>query len=269
MSLSSQLAIYTEFGRIAFLKTLAYRLRYYTGIVSYMINIAVYYFIWKAIFVNSDNIEGYNLADMVTYVTIGWIARSFYFNNIDREIAAQVTEGRIATELIKPIHYQFSHIAQALGESGFRLILFSLPITAAAWLLFPIRLPAGWSQFGLFFASSLMAFLIFAEFNFMIGLCALGMKSILALIRAKYFLVELLSGLLIPISFFPASVQSVSRWLPFQHISYTPLQVYLGKLQGSELTAALAIQLCWVLGLFVLGEVFWVLSVRKLSIQGG
>jgi ABC-2 type transport system permease protein len=264
-----QLGIYFEYGRIAFLKTLAYRLRYYTGILSYMINIAVYYFIWKAIFAHGERIEGYNLDEMVTYVAVGWIARSFYFNNIDREIAAQVGEGRIASELIKPIHYQISHIAQALGESGFRLVLFSLPITAVAWLFYPVRLPASLALLALFFISLLLAFLIFAEINFIVGLCALGMKSILALIRAKYFLVELLSGLLVPISFFPASVQRVSQFLPFQHISFTPLQIYLGKLQGDALLQALAIQAGWVVGLFFLGDFFWTLSVPKITIQGG
>lgn len=263
------MGIYLEYGRIAFLKTLAYRLRYYTGVLSYMINIAVYYFIWKAIFTHGERIEGYDLGEMVTYVAVGWIARSFYFNNIDREIAAQVTEGRIATELIKPIHYQLSHIAQAFGESGFRLVLFTLPISAVAWLFYPVQLPVGPLSFALFFLSLLLAFLIFAEVNFVVGLCALGMKSILALIRAKYFLVELLSGLLVPISFFPASVQRVSEFLPFQHISFTPLQIYLGKLQGRQLLLALVVQFAWAVGLFLLGNFFWKLSVRKITIQGG
>jgi ABC-2 type transport system permease protein len=269
MTIVQTIGIYVEYGRIAFLKTLAYRLRYYTGILSYMINIAVYYFIWKAIFAHGERIEGYDLSEMVTYVAVGWIARSFYFNNIDREIAGQVTEGRIATELIKPIHYQLSHIAQAFGESGFRMVLFTLPITVVAWLFYPVRLPAGPLHFALFFASLVLAFLIFAEVNFIVGLCALGMKSILALIRAKYFLVELLSGLLVPISFFPASVQRVSSFLPFKHISFTPLQIYLGKLQGAELLRVLAIQSGWAIGLFILGNFFWSLSVRKITIQGG
>ena len=269
MSLASQVGVYVEFGRIAFLKTLAYRLRYYTGVLSYMINISVYYFIWRAIFTHSEDIEGYDLSDMVTYVAVGWISRSFYFNNIDRAIASQVTEGRIATELIKPIYYQLSHISLALGESCFRLILFSLPISLVTVFVFPLKLPASLSHFVLFFVSTFLAFLIFAEINFMVGLCALLMKSILSLIRAKYFLVEFLSGLLIPISFFPESVQELSHLLPFQHISYTPLQIYLGKLTGTDLHTALLIQVLWALGLFLLGNTFWSLSVRKLSIQGG
>ena len=73
-----------------------------------------------------------------------------------------------------------------------------------------------------------------AAINFMIGTCAIPLKSILALIRAKYWLIELLSGLLIPMTFFPHRVQRVLAWLPFEHIAYTPLQIYLGKLDRAR-----------------------------------
>ena len=31
---------------------------------------------------------------MTTYIAIAWMARAFYFNNIDREIAMEIQEGR-------------------------------------------------------------------------------------------------------------------------------------------------------------------------------
>ena len=38
---------YREFARIGFVNILAFRLRYYTGVVTYLISVSVYYFIWK------------------------------------------------------------------------------------------------------------------------------------------------------------------------------------------------------------------------------
>ncbi|MEZ5364889.1 MAG: hypothetical protein R2748_21800 [Bryobacterales bacterium] len=38
---------YLEFARIGFVNILAFRLRYYTGIVTYLINVTVYYFIGR------------------------------------------------------------------------------------------------------------------------------------------------------------------------------------------------------------------------------
>jgi len=50
--------VYREFARVGFVNTLAYRLRYYTGIATYFIYVSVYYFIWKAIYTQSPDICG-------------------------------------------------------------------------------------------------------------------------------------------------------------------------------------------------------------------
>ncbi|MGA8074564.1 MAG: ABC-2 family transporter protein, partial [Candidatus Acidiferrales bacterium] len=86
----NSLAAYLEFARVGFVNILAFRLRYYTGIITYLINVSVYYFIWRAVFANSEQIVGYNLGQMVTYVSVGWILRSFYWNTIDQEMAYEV-----------------------------------------------------------------------------------------------------------------------------------------------------------------------------------
>jgi len=111
--------------------------------------------------------------------------------------------------------------------------------------------------------------LIFTLLNFMVGTLALHIYSILGVIRAKYAVVEFFSGLLIPISFFPARLQRFMAFLPFPHVSFTPLQIYLGKVRGPAAWEALAIQALWVLLLFGAGRLFWKMSTRRLSIQGG
>jgi len=111
-----QARVYAEFVRMGFVNTLAYRLRYYTGIVTYFIYVSVYYFIWKAIYANSATIEGFDFGNMLTYISVGWIIRSFYFNNIDQDMAYAVAEGKMAMDLIKPVNQQFMSIAIALGN---------------------------------------------------------------------------------------------------------------------------------------------------------
>ena len=98
---------YAEFSRIGFVNILAFRLRYYTGIITYLLNVTVYYFIWTAVYgPASIAIAGYNLGQMLTYVSVGWIIRSFYWNTIDQEMAYEVLEGKIAMDLIKPVSVQ-------------------------------------------------------------------------------------------------------------------------------------------------------------------
>jgi ABC-2 type transport system permease protein len=89
------------------------------------------------------------------------------------------------------------------------------------------------------------------------------------LLRAKYFLLELFSGLMIPISFFPQIFQDIFSVLPFQYISYIPVLIYLGKISGAGILKALALQIFWIFVLLGVGAALWQWSSRKITIQGG
>jgi ABC-2 type transport system permease protein len=268
--LMQTLKTYAEFVRIGFVNILAFRLRYYTGIITYLINVTVYYFIWRAVFANATGpIAGFSLPQILTYVSVGWIIRSFYWNTIDQEMAYEVIEGKIAMDFIKPVSVQGMWLARAMGESAFRLILLTAPTAIIVTLLFPVLPPASHLNFALFLVAALGSFFIMGALNFIIGTCAIPLTSILALIRAKFWLIELLSGLLIPLIFFPRPVRVVSSWLPFEHIAYTPLQIYLGRLTLAETLRLLAVEYFWVIALLYLGHVWWMRATRKITIHGG
>ena len=270
LSLGGRLKTYVEFVRIGFVNILAFRLRYYTGILTYLINVTVYYFIWRAVFGQAEGqIAGFSLPQILTYVNVGWIIRSFYWNTIDQEMAYEVIEGKIAMDLIKPVSVQWMWLTRAMGESAFRLILLTAPTAILITLLFPVRPPASAGHFALFLVSAVGSFFIMGAINFLIGTCAIPLKSILALIRAKYWLVELLSGLLVPISFFPRPLQIISSWLPFEHIAYTPLQIYLGMLTPAATLRRIALEYLWIAALLWLGHIWWTRATRKITIHGG
>src|SRR5580698_67064 len=268
-TLFETLAPYAEFSRVGFVNILAFRLRYFTGIITYFLNVTVYYFIWSAVFHSAPTIAGYTLTQMITYVAVGWIIRSFYWNTIDQEMAYEVIEGKIAMDLIKPVSVQWMWVARAAGESAFRLLLLTAPTAVLVALIFPMRGPASAAQFGLFIVAVLASFLLMAAINFMIGTCAIPLKSILSLIRAKFWLIELLSGLLVPITLFPHRAQMIFAFLPFEHIAFTPLQIYLGKLSGGAAWRAIGLAWLWVIVLLALGHVWWLRASRKITIHGG
>jgi len=261
---------YFEFARIGFINILAFRLRYYTGIVTYLINVTVYYFIWKALYATDpDFAAGFNFPEMVTYVAVGWVIRSVYFNNIDQKMATEVQNGNIVANLLKPTRIQAVYLGQAIGEASFRLFLLTLPSALVISLIFPVMGPASWTAAGAFLLSLAGSVLLVGALNFIIGSLAVRMKTILGLLRAKYYIQELLSGLLVPMTMFPPAMADVFAWLPFQHIAYTPLRIYLGKLEGAALAEALAAQWAWTFVLLVGGAIFWRWMAKRLTIQGG
>ena len=160
---------------------------------------------------------------MITYISVGWIIRSFYWNTIDQEMAYEVIEGKITTDLIKPVSVQWMWISRAIGESAFRLGLPDAAHRIRRRLCVSRAGPSSLENFLLFMVAVLGSFFLMAALNFMIGTCAIPLTSILALIRAKYWLFELLSGVLIPMTFSRKLAQKILALLPFEHIAYTPL----------------------------------------------
>ncbi len=115
----------------------------------------------------------------------------------------------------------------------------------------------------------MLSFLIVAAINFVVGTFALRLQSILGLMRAKFFLLELFSGLLLPMTFFPHAIQKVLALMPFEYISYVPMLIYLGKLNAGGVARALGIQMLWIAILLAIGDGLWRWSSRKVIIQGG
>ena len=261
---------YLHYSRIGFVNILAFRLRYYTGIITYLINVTVYYYIWKALYATDANFaQGYSFDDIVTYIAVGWMIRSVYFNNIDQVMASEVLEGRIALTLLKPVSVQTVYLGRALGEAAFRFLLLTIPAAVVISLIFPVQFPTSNTQVVIFALSLSLSILIVAAMNFIVGSFAIRMKSILGLIRAKFYIQELLSGLLLPISMLPGVARKIVSFLPFEHIAYTPLQIYLGKVTENQLFALLFLQLLWVITLITVGRMLWKVMIRKLTIQGG
>ncbi len=269
------LGLYGQFIRLAFLKFLAYRLRYFTGIITYTVYVAGFHYLYKALFDSRTALEGSHLIggltldEMITYVAISWIGRSFYFNNIARDISGQIREGQIAMQLVKPYHLQTVMFFEVIGESAFRLLMFTLPIMLVIVPLFNIGGPPEPTLYGWSFLSFFLALVIYTQLNFLIGCLAFYTKNIQGVLRAKMVALDFLTGVIVPFTFFPAWFQKTVVWLPFQGISYIPVTIYLGKRPGTELWSALAVQLAWALGLFLAGRVVWYFSVRQLTVQGG
>ncbi|MEW8986040.1 MAG: daunorubicin ABC transporter permease, partial [Bacillus sp. (in: firmicutes)] len=89
------------------------------------------------------------------------------------------------------------------------------------------------------------------------------------LIRAKRVVIDLFSGLLLPISFFPGWAQQIMNYLPFQGISYYPSMIFTGGFSHEQAIQAIISQAVWVGILIVPIYVLWILAKKQLIIQGG
>jgi len=262
-------AAYFELIRIRFLMMLAYRVNYYSGIAIYAINIGAYYFVWSSIYGDKGELGGFTIAQMTTYIAVSWMARAFYFNNLDREISNEIRDGSVAIQFIRPYQYVVVKMMQGLGEGLFRLVMFSAPGMVVASLLFPVSLPTDPGVWGLFLLMLLFSFLINTQINILIGLGAFFLENSEGLMRMKRVAVDLFSGLIIPLSFFPGWAESLLKLLPFQAITYLPATVFTGRTEGADAIAALGVQALWFALLVGPMVWLWFKARNRLFVQGG
>jgi ABC-2 type transport system permease protein len=260
---------YIEMIRIRFLMMLAYRTNYYSGILIYSINIGAYYFLWTAIYGGKDSIQGLSVMQMTTYVAIAWMARAFYFNNIDREIAVEIREGRVAVELIRPYNYLGMKVMQGLGEGIFRFVFFSIPGMVLVTLIFSLQITTNISTWMYFLLSTVFSFIINTQINLLTGMMTFFLFNNDGLMYAKRVIIDLFSGLLLPISFYPLWAQSIMKFFPFQAISYIPSVIFSEGLKGTAIVNAILFQAVWCVVLILPIAVMWRMAKKRLVVQGG
>ncbi|MBD2865831.1 ABC-2 family transporter protein [Paenibacillus sp. IB182363] len=255
--------------RIRFMMMLAYRVNYYSGILIYALNIGAYYFLWKAIYGSSETLGGMTVTQMTTYVAVSWMARAFYFNNLDREIATEIRDGSVAVQFIRPYNYLVVKMMQGFGEGLFRLLLFSVPGMIIASLLFPVQLPKEPAVWVVFMIMMFFSFLINSQINMLTGLFAFFVENNEGMMRMKRVAVDLFSGLIIPVSLFPGFMARVLEWLPFQAITYLPGSVFTGRVTGAAVYQAMFVQFVWFVVLIVPIWWMWRKARSRLFVQGG
>ena len=253
---------------------LAYRGAFYLWAFISLFSSFISYFLWMAIYGSSETGVIGNLTqnEMVVYIFMVYITSSLVSISISTWVGYDVVEGRVAMNLIKPIDYRASLIAQAFGDMLYHLVVPSIFIWIGLeiYKVVVLGLPlVSLSTLGLYICSVLMSFLLYVLFDFCFGMVAFFTTYIFGLRMAKTALLSFLTGQLIPISLFPEAVQRIFEYLPFSSMIYTPVMIYLDKFSGEELVFALGRQFVWILILYWLGSLIWEKVTRRLVVLGG
>lgn len=265
----NRMMLYLELVRMEFVNNLAYRSTYFTGIINYSIQMGAYFFLWDAIYGGRKVIGGLSKEEMITYVIVAWVVRSFYFSNLDRRVAEEIRDGKIALELIRPYSYQMVKYARAFGEALFRALFFALPAGIIVYFVRPFALPSNWETSLVFLLTVFGGFVINAQLSMIAGIMGFFTQNASGIYRAKRVVMDLFSGLLLPISFYPDWAARIIKLFPFQAISYIPNMIYLGKMSGLAALHVVLLQVFWIAVLGLAAFWLWRFIVKHIVIQGG
>ncbi|WP_288751629.1 ABC-2 family transporter protein [uncultured Treponema sp.] len=121
----------------------------------------------------------------------------------------------------------------------------------------------------LFFVSLSFSLIIRMSYNFMFSLLGFVTTNMFGLWQVNKAIVQLTSGAVIPLVFFPEAVRKVFAVLPFASLISTPLNIFLGKFSAEEILRAFALQVLWIVIITIAGNIIWKKVVKHLVIQGG
>jgi len=260
---------YFPIARATYMIGIVYRFGFLFTIVGNIIYLGVAYYLWKSIYQYSDTIRGLTFNETFLYVGLGSAIFILLKTYADWFIHYEIREGIIANYLTKPLDFQLYNLFANLGSLLMNLTAITLPTTILLVFVFKVKVVSGPGLF-LFPLSLLLAFLISFSIDYFIGLMGFYSESVWGLSTTKEILVTVFSGALIPLQFFPETMQKVLFWLPFQAIYHTPIMMITKPDQSLNIfLPMMAVQLAWAVILFIAARLFYNQAIKVLRIAGG
>jgi ABC-2 type transport system permease protein len=275
------LRIWLTMLRICIEERLVYRGDFILGTLMRFLPIVTQIFLWTAVFAATSrtDIAGYSRNDIVAYYLLTMVTRAFSsMPGLASGIARSIRDGSVKKYLVQPVDYVSFLLAARVAHKLVYYLVAILPFGLVFFLCRSYFPPVP-------DVATILAFVAALVLSFLLGFfmeAALGMLGFWFLevssLMFAYMLVQyLLSGHMFPLDMLagiPTGVSGVSlaevvRWLPFHYTAYFPAAVWLGKIGGADLTAALLAEAAWVVVMIVVCRLAWWRGTNRWSAFGG
>ncbi len=262
---------YFSLTRAGILEALQFRASAIVMVIGNLLYLTVVYFLWKSIYASAgtDVVNGMTFSDTLIYLVLATALFNFMEMYAVWEIGRSIQSGKIVLDLLKPMRYRSFLFWTYSGTFVMQFFATFLPTFIVVGIVTKGAIPLGINLL-FFLISVVMSIIINYCIDFFVGTICIYTESIWGINIMKQVIVLLLSGATIPIAFFPETLKKIVYYLPFQSIYNAPLTILLDKTQSGEAVfSILGIQLFWCAALLILSSLFWKVSLRKITVNGG
>ncbi len=262
---------YLTLLRACVIESLQFRLSALVVLAGNLLYLIVVYYLWQAIYASAgtDIVNGMTFSDTLIYLVLATALHNLLEMYIVWDIGRSIQTGEITLKLLRPISYRRLIFWSNAGMIAMSFFLTFLPTFIVVSIVTNGAVPLGINLL-YFVISVLMSISINFSMDFFIGTVCLYTESIWGINIMKQVIVLLLSGATIPLAFFPEPFRTIVSYLPFQAIYNAPLSILLnGNPEPKWLLTTLGTQLFWCAAMNLLTKLFWKLSVKKITVNGG
>lgn len=258
---------YTAQARGVALGILEYRMNVLLGIVATLMQLVALLAVWQVLLADSP-VQGFTWPQMQAYLLVTFACGALVSTNSDFRMAFRIQSGLVALDLVKPVDYQRSRFAEALGGLWLEVVLILVVVTSAASLLGGLTVPAG-PALALFAISMLLVVPLKFLIVYVGTLACFWTQSYMGVQWARIAVMSLLSGALIPLAYLPGWLGTIAQWSPFAGLTSTPALIYIGRVGFGDGLMLVAAELGWVIVLWFGARLLWRAAVRQLTVNGG
>lgn len=257
--------LYLKIVRFSFLRYLIYPLEIVSGVLKRGAEVLFLILFWS-IYIKSSGIN-YSSNQLISYflIAIGVgdlvMAKWGYFCH---EIRHQIKDGSLNNNVIKPVNLLLLLYSNSVGKSGIKFIFSFVYIVlglAISENLDPLLL----IYFLLFLIN---AWAIGFAYNILEGSIAFYSTESGNINNTIQNTIAILTGSLIPLSFFPTTLQQIIRLTPFPSLVYAPSSILSLKLSQNEILINLLIGFFWAIALNLAAIKTWHHSIKKYEAIG-
>ncbi|MCM2324264.1 MAG: ABC-2 family transporter protein [Oligoflexia bacterium] len=227
---------------------------------------AIQWVLWYALFTigGATEIAGMTHAELIHYTLVSILFTQIRGGDLDFELGEMIRSGQLSNYLLRPVgvvEFIFLRgLAPKLFIAGFCLALGLL--LSFFTELSPFRLVA---SMGL----ALLGNIIYYQLSASLAAAAFVWEEAYSLLMVKNMVVNLLSGELIPLNLFPASLSWVWQSAPFYLFVFGPTQYALGRWSHEQFLTQLGIACLWLVVGSGLVRLTWGLGIRRYLSLGG
>jgi ABC-2 type transport system permease protein len=226
--------------------------------------------LWRALYSTTTSEAGLDKDQAVTYAVLATalVATRITATWINGDTVLQrMQQGTILFWFLRPMSARRYYFVRGLGELAYA----QLWLTATVLVCLPLGVISAPDPGSLpaLAVSLLLGHAIFYELGLVLDLLCFWTVVNQSAVQIVFFVQTLLSGGFAPLWFFPEWFRTLSILLPFQGTLNVPVSIYVGRLPASQIAGSLALQLGWVVGLWLFNRWLWGRASRRVTVQGG
>lgn len=269
LAIGRKASLYQALAAIVVKQFLAYPAWFWVRCIGQILSMTIFVSFWRALYAGKTMIANLPAAQGINYILLAQVLLPVVGFRLILDFGTLVREGRVATDLLRPLDLQTTFYITELTNMLCNLLFQVLPAGIVAWLFFDLRLPSNPLVWLAFVALLLLGHAAVFLFDWSLACCAFYMTETWGLYVLRTGVALFFSGALVPLALFPGWLQSVAAALPFSQALYVPVSLLCGMTSLSLAPRLLVEQLAWLAGLGVVARLVFRASVRKVTVQGG